>query len=642
MAREERDDPNPSFRLWPGVLIVALQWFATFATGKLAPASMVQFFGMLAGPPLGYLALGVWWMRVSDWPRGRKFLVFLLPIPFAVGAMMLADPSVYQAAYIYGVPILSLAFVGWLALRRVADVRRPVWAWVAILVVVCGGWAVLRTTGVDGDMAYDFKLRWSQTAEEKLLQAQNLAPVPEPVADAAEPVAADDAEMAETSEDSGDAKESAAEPAAEGSTGGDEGVEAETADADADADAMAADAPTSEVALPMETEDPAEWPGLRGPHRDGIVPGVRVATDWSATPPEVLWKRPVGPGWSAFAVDGDVIYTQEQRGEREVVSAYAASTGEPIWQHADEARFWESMAGAGPRATPTLDDGRVYTMGATGILQSLDAETGRQIWQRNLADDTGARLPDWGFSASPLVADGLVVVHGGAPDGKAIAAYDQDTGEPAWFAAAGPLSYCSMHEATLEGVRQFLIATGDGVTSVSPEGEVLWKHEWPAPGGARVVQPAFTDDGDVIVGTSFGMGTRRFSVSRNGDAWTTSEVWTSQGMKPYYNDIVVHEGHVYGFDNRILAALDVTTGERVWKGGRYGNGQLLLLADQDLLLVISDRGELALVRAAPEGFGELATFQAIEGKTWNHLALVDGVLYVRNAEEMAALRLPTG
>ena len=578
MARGDLDAPKPSYRLWPGVLIVALQWFATFVTGKLVPASMVQFFGMLGGPPLGFLLLGIWWMRVSDWPLGRKFLVFLLPIPLFVGALMLADPSVYQAAYIYGIPIVCLAFLAWLALRRVADVRRAVWAWVAILVVVCGAWAVLRTTGVDGDMAYDFELRWSQTAEENLLQAESLPSIP------------------------------------------------------------AATSTTPEVV----TSGSADWPGMRGPNRDGVVPGVQIATDWTASPPEVIWKRPVGPGWGSFAVDGDVIFTQEQRGEQEVVSAYAASTGEPIWQHADEARFWEAMAGAGPRATPTLHDGRLYALGATGIVQALDAETGRQIWQRNLADDTGARLPDWGFSASPLVAEGLVVVHGGAPDGKAIAAYHQDTGEPAWFAAAGSLSYCSMHDVTLGGVRQFMVATGDGVTSVSPEGNVLWKHEWPAPGGARVVQPAFTDDGDVIVGTSFGMGTRRFSVSRSGDAWTTGEVWTTARMKPYYNDIVVHEGHVYGFDNRILAALDIETGDRVWKGGRYGNGQLLLLPDQDLLLVVSDRGELALVRAAPAGYEELATFQAIEGKTWNHLAYADGVLYLRNAEEMAALRLPAG
>lgn len=565
---------EPSFKLWPGVVIVVLQWFATFAIGKFMPASMIQFFGIMIGPPLGVLALFGWWLKVSNWPRGRKLLVVLLPFPLFALALFLADPSVYQAVYIYGMPCLAAAFLGWLGLRRITTMARPVWAWVAILVVICGGWAVVRTTGVDGDMAYDFEPRWTSTAEQELLAASS-------------------------------------------------GLDGSAASAD--------------LAVELAASD---WPGLRGPLRDGVVPGVRIGTDWSATPPEVIWKHPVGPGWGSFAVAGEVIFTQEQRGEDEVVSAYSASTGEPIWQHADAARFWESMAGAGPRATPTFADGRVYTLGATGILQALDASDGRQIWQRNLSDDTGAPLPQWGFSASPLVAEGLVVVHGGAPDGKAIAAYDADSGEPKWFAPAGPLSYCSMHAATLEGTPQMLVTTGDGVTSVSYEGEVLWKHDWMAENASRVVQPAFTDGGDVLVGTSFGMGTRRFSVSKSGDSWSTEEVWTSPALKPYYNDIVVHEGYVYGFDNRILAALDVKSGDRVWKGGRYGNGQLLLLPDQDLLLVVSDRGELALVRAVPDGFEEVATFQAIKGKTWNHLALADGVLYVRNAEEMAAVRLP--
>lgn len=562
----------PSYRLWPFVAVLAVQFFATFALGKIVPASLVHFFGMVGGPLVGFLLLFGWWLAVSDWPWGRKLLVVLLPFPFIAASMALADPSVYHAAFIYGLPLLCLAFVVWLVLRRRTEMARPIMAWAAILLGVCGVWTLLRTTGVDGDMAYDFAPRWTDSAEEELLEAESLA--------------------------------------------------------------------LDAVAEPAETAD-APWPGLRGPKRDGVVPGLRVATDWVASPPEILWKRPVGPGWGSFAVQGEVIYTQEQRGEQEVVSAYDAASGEPIWQHADEARFWESMAGAGPRATPTLAGGRVFTVGATGLVQALDATTGEELWQRDLVDDTGAPLPDWGFSSSPLVSGGQVVVYAGAGDGNALVAYDVDTGEPAWFASAGARSYCSLHEVELEGVRQFLVATGEGVTSVSPAGEVLWNHDWPASGGARVVQPAVTPGGDVIVGTSFGLGTRRVAVSRSGDAWSTEAIWTSRGLKPYYNDIVVHEGHVYGFDSRILAALDLETGERVWKGGRYGNGQLLLLPAQDLLLVISDRGELALVRAVPDGFEEVTTFQVLKGKTWNHLAYAEGVLYVRNAQEMAAVRLPS-
>jgi outer membrane protein assembly factor BamB len=299
------------------------------------------------------------------------------------------------------------------------------------------------------------------------------------------------------------------------------------------------------------------------------------------------------------------------------------------------------MAGAGPRATPTFHDGKVYALGATGLLNALDAGDGSLLWQRNLAEDTGAPLPEWGFSASPLVVDDLVVVHSGAPDGKAVVAYDLATGAPRWFAPAGALSYSSVQEAVLGGERQLLILTNEGLTSMAPaDGSVLWDHSWPLPDGVRVVQPAILDGGDVLLGTGFGIGLRRIALAHDDAGWRTEARWTSPSMNPYYNDLVIHRGHVYGFDGRILVCVDLETGERVWKGGRYGNGQLLLLRDQDLLLVVSDRGAVALVKAEPSGYSEVARFQAIEGKTWNHPALVDGVLYVRNGEEMAAVRLP--
>jgi outer membrane protein assembly factor BamB len=385
----------------------------------------------------------------------------------------------------------------------------------------------------------------------------------------------------------------------------------------------------------------AQWPGFRGAARDGVVTSVRIVTDWTASPPEKIWRRPIGPGWSSFAVVGDRLYTQEQRGEDEVVACYNATNGEPVWLHSDRARFWETMAGPGPRATPTLHAGRVYAFGATGILNALDAADGSRLWMRDATADTGASTPDWGFASSPLIVDSLVVVFAGGPDGKAVVAYDIDTGEPRWFAPAGALSYSSAHLATIDGTPQIIVLTGDGATSLAPaDGTVLWEHAWPMDGGARIVQPAITADGSVLIGTGFDIGVRRIAVSFDSGGWTTEERWTSKRLKPYYNDFVVHREHVYGFDGRILACLDLASGERKWKGGRYGNGQLVLLPDQDLLLVLSERGEVALVEADPAGFSELARMSAIAGKTWNHPVLVDDVLYVRNGEEMAALRLP--
>jgi outer membrane protein assembly factor BamB len=381
----------------------------------------------------------------------------------------------------------------------------------------------------------------------------------------------------------------------------------------------------------------AEWPGFRGPNRDGAVRGVPIKTDWTASPPVELWRRPIGPGWSSFAVQGDLVYTQEQRGDDELVSCYRLSTGEPVWRHHDAARFWESNGGAGPRATPFLGEGRVYSLGATGILNALDASDGAVVWSRNAATDTAAEDPGWGFAGSPLVVGDLVIV---AASGH-LAAYDVKSGHPRWFGPRNGAGYSSPQLVTIDGVAQVLLLRGARTTSVAPkDGALLWEHLGPP--GVSIVQPALAENGDLLIapGDSMGgAGMRRLAVAHKPAGWSIEERWTSRGLKPYFNDFVVHKGHAFGFDGSILACIDLANGERKWKGGRYGSGQLVLLPDQDLLLVLSEQGELALVGATPDRFTELARFKAIDGKTWNHPVLTGDILLVRNGEEMVAFRL---
>src|SRR6266571_2605231 len=398
--------------------------------------------------------------------------------------------------------------------------------------------------------------------------------------------------------------------------------------------AQAGAPPAALPAAPTEASARADWPGFRGPNRDGTVTGVQIRTDWSASPPVELWRQPIGPGWSSFAVRGDLLYTQEQRGDQEVVACYDATTGKPVWKHRDAARFWESNAGAGPRATPTLSGGRVYTLGGTGIVNVLDAGSGAVVWSRNASSDTGAKVPIWGFAGSPLVVGDVVVV---AASG-ALVAYDLATGDRHWLGPKGREGYSSPQLVTIDGVPQVLLLSGTGLTSVAPaDGKELWQHEWR---GYPIVQPAQTADGDVLIAVSDSSGTRRLALAHGPDGWTSKERWTSNGLKPYFNDFVVHKGHAFGFDGSILACIDLEDGSRKWKGGRYGNGQLVLLPEQDLLLVLSEEGELALVKATPDQFTELARFPALEGKTWNHPVLVGDRLLVRNGEHMAAFRLP--
>ncbi len=379
------------------------------------------------------------------------------------------------------------------------------------------------------------------------------------------------------------------------------------------------------------------WPGFRGAKRDGIVRGVRIETDWTQKPPVAIWRKPVGPGWSSFAVNNNLIYTQEQRGENEVVSCYDLATGKPVWRHNDNARFWESNAGAGPRGTPTLSNGRVYTLGATGIVNALDALTGSVVWTRNAATDTKAKTPGWGFSGSPLVVGDVVIV---AASG-AIAGYDTANGNPRWMGPAGNAGYSSPHLLTIGGVEQVLFTNGQGVISVAPaDGKMLWKYDWPSD---SIVQPAITADGDVLLGSGSGMatgvGVLRLAVQNGPNGWAAKERWLSDGLNPYFNDFVVHKDHAYGFDSNVITCIDLKNGQLKWEGGRYGHGQMVLLSDQDLLVVISEEGDVALVKAAPDQFSEIARFKAIKGKTWNHPVLVGDTLLVRNSEEMAAYRV---
>jgi len=332
-----------------------------------------------------------------------------------------------------------------------------------------------------------------------------------------------------------------------------------------------------------------------------------------------------------------VLFTQEQRGEDEIVAAYRVSTGEPVWTHRDAVRFWESNAGAGPRATPTVDRGHVYALGATGILNKLNSRTGELGWSRNVASATKTEIPTWGFSASPLIVDDLVI----AATAGTMAAYDARAGDSRWIGPRRGFSYSSPHLVNIGGIPQVVLLSPPGVVSVAPrDGTVLWEYTY---GGGAIVQPAVTPDGDLLINAiamTGGTGLRRIAVTRAPSGWTAEERWTSTGLKPYFNDFVIHKGHAFGFDGNILSCIDLADGKRKWKGGRYGNGQMLLLADQDLLLVLSEDGELAAVGATTDQFTQLARIPAIEGKTWNHPALTGDFLLVRNGQEMAAFRLP--
>lgn len=397
--------------------------------------------------------------------------------------------------------------------------------------------------------------------------------------------------------------------------------------------AQAAEEPATAATAnaPASTEN--GWSGFRGPQRDGAAHGVRIKADWSASPPVEMWRRPIGPAWSSFAVQSGRFYTQEQRGEEEVVSCHDVNTGKPIWRHSDKARFYESNAGAGPRATPALSNGRVYTQGATGIVNVLDAATGDVVWTRNAVNDTGAKIPGWGIAGSPLVVNDLVIV---AAAGNLVA-YEIASGKPRWLGPAGGSGYSSPQLLTVNGTQQIVLLRSTGVMGVSlTDGKLLWEHAW---GGEPIVQPAVAANGDLLISVSESSGLRRLTIGQASGGWTAQERWTTEDINPWFNDFVVHKGHVFGFDGSSLVCVNLDDGKLKWRGKRYGYGQLILVPDQDALIVLSEKGELALAKAAPDQFTELGNFPALEGKTWNHPVLVGNVLLVRNDHEMAAFKL---
>jgi outer membrane protein assembly factor BamB len=609
-------------RLWPGVAIVVMQWLAWLAAPSVLPGSAGVLVAVLGGL-IGGLMVAAWWLFFSRAPGVERWGAALLVILTLAVTPRLLHQSVAEGNmgfqfFLYAGPLLSLFFVaGALAARRLAAGPRRAAMAVAIL-LGCGTLTLVRSKGITGDGAAEFTWRWSETAEQRLLaQARHEPPLPAPSPAASE--TRDEPDLA--------AEVSPSPPPPP------DPVPATTLPPGPD---PAAGTEPAAPAPGLEAADGAEWPGFRGANRDGVIPGVRIQSDWSTSPPVELWRRPIGPGVSSFAVHGDRLYTQEQRGDDEVVACYDVTTGEPLWRHRDVVRFWDAHVGAGPRATPALSGGRLYALGATGVLNALDARTGALVWSRDVASDQGAKPPTWGFVSSPLVVDDIVVVHVGR-----LAAYELATGEVRWIGTDRVGSYSSPHLLTLGGVAQILLLTHAGVTSVAPaDGSLLWEHAWP---GIGIVQPALATESDLLIsmvdGSAAPIGTRRLSVAQRDGGWSVEERWTSNSLKPSFSPIVVHQGYAFGFDGRILACIDAETGERKWKGGRYGSGQLVLLPDQDLLLVVSERGELALVEAVPGRFTELARFSAIEGKTWNQPVLVGDVLLVRNGEEMAAFRL---
>jgi outer membrane protein assembly factor BamB len=587
---QQRNQRAAPPRIALALVMVGLFWLFSFVLAWMELPTFVRFLSRIALSMLLLLCFTLWWLLHRGTSRRDRLVALGTAIAGGLGAVLLGHESLGEtsAARLFGLMMMAPGFVfpAWvlwlLVSRRMAAGKRRL-GLLAVLLLTSGVFTLIRLDGLSGEQEATIYWRWSRTAED-LYAAER--------------------EREEEGFLSAQASRKALRP------------------------------------------QPGDWTGFRGPNRDSVVHGVTIATDWNAAPPRRLWRRRIGPAWSSVVIVDDRLFTQEQRRQAEAVVCLDAATGQEVWAHLDRTRFQESVSGAGPRATPTFADGRLYTLGATGILNCLDAATGKRLWFHDLVEETQAKVPLWGFCSSPLVVKGVVIVFAGGEDNKGLLAYRADTGKLSWTAAAGSGSYSSPQPASFadEQQQQVLFFSDHGLTALDPAtGDLLWEHVVDAPGAPRSIQPHLAGKSQVLIASETDLGTALIEVrSRNGRSWTAAEQWSSWSLKPSFNDFVVHEGFIYGFDGRTFCCVDVETGERRWRKGRYDHGQVLLLAEQGLLLVVAENGTAILLRANPQQHEELSRFQAIKGKTWNHPVLVRGRLYVRNAEEIACYELASG
>lgn len=397
------------------------------------------------------------------------------------------------------------------------------------------------------------------------------------------------------------------------------------------------DSISATVSQLINRSNDTSFPQFYGPNRDGVLPGPRLATDWSADPPQVTWRRPIGSGWSGFAIVGDVCIGQEQRGGEECVVARSLLTGEPLWVHADPVHYGTVIGGEGPRATPTVSGARVLAFGATGLLNCLDLLTGSCLWSRDIVRESGGRTQEWGATSSPLIVNDLVIVHAGEGGDHSLIAFHIADGSPAWRGGERP-SYASPVRANLAGVPQVLSFNDGSISGHNPmTGEMLWQRPW---GNGNVVcsLPLIVSTNRVLFSSGYGVGSELLEIARQtNDALTARSLWKSTRLKSKFSHLFSRNGCVLGLDDGIFACLSLEDGRLLWKEGRYGHGQGLLVGD--LYLLMAESGELVLLRPTAAAPDELARFRVFNSKTWNPIALSGERLLVRNDQEVVCLRL---
>ncbi|MFN5948504.1 MAG: PQQ-binding-like beta-propeller repeat protein [Pirellulaceae bacterium] len=394
------------------------------------------------------------------------------------------------------------------------------------------------------------------------------------------------------------------------------------------------------------------FPQYLGVHRDGKVSSPRFSKPIGNEDLLLRWQVAVGAGWSGMALAGNRLYTIEQHGSDESVRCYATETGQLIWKHDYPAKHENLLGGVGPRSTPAVIDGQVVAAGACGDLHCLDAQTGVVRWKLNLNELAATTQKSfestvsWGRSASPLCHEGLVYLPLGGDLAKgcqSLIAIDLESGEERWRAGDGQIAYASPALLSLDGTLQVLWLEQEFVCSCDPKtGQLLWKHPWPSSssGDACASQPMQIDSRRLLLTKGYGQGCRVIEVGKTDSKWQANEIWSRTPLlRTKFTSALVDGDVAYGLNDGILECVDLDAGKRLWRQGRYGHGQVLLV--QRKLVIVTESGELVVIAADPSKPELLARLPVLQGTTWNPLAVVGSQIYLRNAKEMARVDLQT-
>ena len=379
-----------------------------------------------------------------------------------------------------------------------------------------------------------------------------------------------------------------------------------------------------------------DWYQWRGPNRDGISLETNLLKRWSDDGPTELWRIPLGEGFSGVSISGGRAYTMFVNGEDEIVICLDAASGKEIWRYLDDYRFENRQGGDGPRSTPTVDGDRVYVLSAYGRLVALDALNGKELWNHDFTKAFSSNVPRHGFSTSPIIEGDLLLVETGGEAGKALVACDKQSGKVVWSSEDDASGYSSPITVTISEKRQTVFFTGRGLVSVSPnDGEIYWRYDWPTRFNVNAATPIFVPPDKIFISSGYDMGAAVVQIMETSGQLTVTEVWTSREMKNHFSSSVLYDGYLYGFDNAFLKCIDTETGEEQWVKRGFGKGSLLY-ADGNLI-ILGEGGNLALAKATPTQYEEIAQTQIFNGRCWTMPTLSNGKLYLRDTEELICL-----